>query len=54
MFKPLSTDPKCSFSVSLPVSILKALEQYLNKRSRSEIIREAVLFWLREKNKKTF
>ena len=51
MYKPVSTDPKCSFSISLPVSILKALEKYLLHKSRSEVIREAVVFWLREKNK---
>ena len=49
MYKPISTDPKCSFSVSLPVSILKAMEQYLHKKSRSELIKEAVILWLREK-----
>lgn len=51
MFKPVSTDPKCTFSVSLPISIIKTLEENLCGKSRSEIIREAILFWLREKKR---
>lgn len=53
MFKPLSTDPKCSFSVSLPISIIKTLEQNLQGKSRSCIVKEAILFWLREKDRKS-
>ena len=49
MYKPLSEDPKCSFSVSLPVSVLKAIEVRLKGKSRSEFIKNAVLFWIREK-----
>ena len=53
MFKPLSTDPKCSFSISLPISIIKILEQNLHGKSRSYIVKEAILFWLREKDRKS-
>lgn len=53
MYKPLSSDPKCSFSVSLPVSVLKAIQVHLNGKSRSEFIKMAVLFWLQEKNRES-
>lgn len=53
MYKPLSTDPKCSFSVSLPVSLRKIIDMKLKGKSRSEFIKDAVLFWLRENNKKS-
>lgn len=52
MFKPLSADPKCSFSVSLPVSIIKTLENHLHGKSRSHIVKEAILLWLRENARK--
>lgn len=51
MYKPLSTDPKCSFSVSLPVSLRKIIDMKLKGKSRSEFIKDAILFWLRENNK---
>ncbi len=51
MYKPLSTDPKCSFSISLPISLLKEIESNLKGKSRSEFIKNAVLFWFYEKNK---
>lgn len=53
MFKPLSSDPKCCFSVSLPVSLLKAVESNLKGKSRSEFIKDAILFWFREKNRES-
>ena len=49
MYKPLSTDPKCSFSISLPVSLRKIIDMKLNGQSRSEFIKEALIFWLKEK-----
>ncbi|MBQ7450812.1 CopG family transcriptional regulator [bacterium] len=48
MYKPLSSDPKCSFSVSLPVSLRKIIDSKLNGKSRSEFIKEAVIFWLKK------
>ena len=50
MFKPLSTDPKCSFSISLPVSLRNCIDTNLQGKSRSEFIKNAVLFWFHEKN----
>ena len=52
MYKPLSTDPKCSFSVSLPVSLRKVIDIHLKGKSRSEFIKDAVLFWFRENRNK--
>lgn len=53
MYKPLSTDPKCSFSISLPVSLRKIIDIRLKGKSRSEFIKDAVLFWLRENSVKS-
>lgn len=53
MYKPLSTDPKCSFSISLPVSLRNYIDTNLQGKSRSEFIKNALLFWFREKNIKT-
>lgn len=50
MYKPLTDDPKCCFSVSLPISMLRVIEDHLENKSRSEFIREALLYWFREKN----
>ena len=52
MYKPLSNDPKCSFSISLPVSLRKIIDVSLKGKSRSEFIKDAVLFWLRENSNK--
>ena len=52
MYKPLSTDPKCSFSISLPVSLRKIIDVHLRGKSRSEFIKEALLFWFRENSDK--
>ena len=49
MYKPLSTDPKCSFSISLPVSLRKIIDLNLRGKSRSEFIKEALIFWFKEK-----
>ena len=53
MYKPLSTDPKCSFSVSLPISLRKLIDSNLKGKSRSEFIQETVRFWFSEKYRKT-
>lgn len=53
MYKPLSSDPKCSFSISLPVSLRNCIDTNLQGKSRSEFIKKAVLFWFHEKNIKT-
>ena len=50
MYKPLSTDPKCSFSISLPVSLRNSIDLNLHGKSRSEFIKNAIQFWFREKN----
>lgn len=51
MYKPTSKDPKCSFSISLPVSIIKAIEVNLRGQSRSEFIKQTVIFWFKNRDK---